>query len=106
MQIEYLPVYYPSAHEMLDPRAFGRNVREVMASALDIPVVDRRLEDGKEAAAAAAASRDTINIIVEDEDDLEPASREEETTTKNNKFDPKKMGYSYIDFTGNLGHVN
>ena len=103
-------MYYPSPSEVADPRAYGRNVREVMASALDLPVVDQRLEDGKE----AAASRDTINIVVENEDeDLEDDTYVDVFVDQNssirrdrNKLNAKELGYNYVDFTGNLGLVS
>ena len=71
-----------------------------MASALGVPVVDRRLEDGKE----AAASRDVLDIVFEDSDlDEETDEASSETFVK---VDPKKLGYSYIDFSGNLGLIS
>ena len=40
LQMEYLPVYYPSEEEKADPDLFGRNVRAVMAAKLKVPVMD------------------------------------------------------------------
>ncbi|MCL4127585.1 UNVERIFIED_CONTAM: hypothetical protein GTU68_036460 [Idotea baltica] len=44
-EIEYLPVYNPSQAEIDDPWLYARNVRQVMADALDVPVVDYTYDD-------------------------------------------------------------
>ena len=46
-RVNYLPIYTPSKQEKEDPRLFADNVREVMATAMKIPVVDFSFEDGK-----------------------------------------------------------
>ncbi|KAH3778267.1 lysophosphatidylcholine acyltransferase 2-like isoform X2 [Dreissena polymorpha] len=45
LEIEFLPVYRPSAEEIADPKLFAHNVREVMARALDVPVTDHTFDD-------------------------------------------------------------
>lgn len=40
VEMEYLPPYYPSLEEQADPKLFARNVRDVMANALNQPTVD------------------------------------------------------------------
>ena len=45
--MEYLPTYTPSKAEIANPRLYARNVRQQMATALNLPIVDQRLEDGK-----------------------------------------------------------
>ncbi|CAB3221797.1 unnamed protein product [Arctia plantaginis] len=44
-EIEFLPVYYPSEEEKRDPKLYARNVRDVMAKALGIPVLDYTYDD-------------------------------------------------------------
>ncbi|CAH2039248.1 unnamed protein product, partial [Iphiclides podalirius] len=44
-EIEFLPVYYPSEEEKRDPKLYARNVREVMARALGVPVLDYTYDD-------------------------------------------------------------
>lgn len=44
-EIEYLPVYYPSEEEKRDPKLYARNVRDVMAKALGVPVLDYTYDD-------------------------------------------------------------
>ncbi|XP_050664833.1 lysophosphatidylcholine acyltransferase isoform X2 [Leptidea sinapis] len=46
-EIEFLPVYYPSEEEKRDPKLYARNVRDVMAKALGIPVLDYTYDDCK-----------------------------------------------------------
>lgn len=46
-EIEFLPVYYPSADEKADPKLYARNVRDLMARALDIPISDYTFDDCK-----------------------------------------------------------
>ncbi|KAJ8909590.1 hypothetical protein NQ315_005907 [Exocentrus adspersus] len=46
-EIEFLPVYTPNEEEKQDPKLFARNVRAVMAKALNIPVVDYTYDDCK-----------------------------------------------------------
>ncbi|XP_037386113.1 lysophosphatidylcholine acyltransferase 1 isoform X1 [Talpa occidentalis] len=45
LEIEFLPVYHPSAEEKQDPALFARNVRRVMAEALGVSVTDYTFED-------------------------------------------------------------
>ncbi|XP_063827939.1 lysophosphatidylcholine acyltransferase [Ostrinia nubilalis] len=68
-EIEFLPVYYPSEEEKRDPKLYARNVRDVMAKALGIPVLDYTYDDCRLIARAkqlgipnAAAARE-INEI-------------------------------------------
>ncbi|KAF5304440.1 hypothetical protein FQR65_LT07970 [Abscondita terminalis] len=44
-EIEFLPVYTPSEAEKRDPKLFANNVRNVMAKALGIPVLDYTYDD-------------------------------------------------------------
>ncbi|XP_061714690.1 lysophosphatidylcholine acyltransferase isoform X1 [Cydia pomonella] len=44
-EIEFLPVYYPSEEERRDPKLYARNVRDVMAKALGVPVLDYTYDD-------------------------------------------------------------
>ncbi|XP_068618621.1 lysophosphatidylcholine acyltransferase [Battus philenor] len=44
-EIEFLPVYYPSEEEKKDPKLYARNVRDVMARALGVPVLDYTYDD-------------------------------------------------------------
>ncbi|XP_068141291.1 lysophosphatidylcholine acyltransferase [Drosophila tropicalis] len=44
-EIEYLPVYTPSAAEKADANLYAQNVREVMAKALGVPTSDYSFED-------------------------------------------------------------
>ena len=84
-QIEYLEVYQPNEAEKEDATLYARNVRAKMALSLEIPIVNKRLEDGK----SLLASKEVLNnIIIEDD------------------FVPKKTMYNYVDFTGNLGLVS
>ncbi|KAF5912216.1 hypothetical protein HPG69_003492 [Diceros bicornis minor] len=45
VEIEFLPVYSPSAEEKKDPALYASNVRRVMAEALGVPVTDYTYED-------------------------------------------------------------
>ncbi|XP_070574725.1 lysophosphatidylcholine acyltransferase 2-like isoform X2 [Ptychodera flava] len=45
LEVEFLPVYKPSEEEIKDPKLFARNVRAVMAEALNVPVTDHTYED-------------------------------------------------------------
>ncbi|XP_052816886.1 lysophosphatidylcholine acyltransferase 2-like isoform X1 [Mya arenaria] len=45
LEIEFLPVYKPSAEEIADPKLFAKNVRDVVAKALDVPVTDHTFDD-------------------------------------------------------------
>jgi hypothetical protein len=47
-KVEFLPVYVPSADEVQDCIAYGRNVRALMASRLGIPVVELTFEDARD----------------------------------------------------------
>ncbi|XP_045486794.1 lysophosphatidylcholine acyltransferase isoform X1 [Pieris rapae] len=44
-EIEFLPVYYPNEEEKRNPKLFARNVRDVMAKALGVPVLDYTYDD-------------------------------------------------------------
>ncbi|KAI5637501.1 acyltransferase domain-containing protein [Phthorimaea operculella] len=44
-EIEFLPVYYPNEEEKRDPKLYARNVRDVMAKALGVPVLDYTYDD-------------------------------------------------------------
>ncbi|KAK4876996.1 hypothetical protein RN001_009502 [Aquatica leii] len=44
-EIEFLPVYTPNEAEKRDPKLFANNVRNVMAKALGIPVLDYTYDD-------------------------------------------------------------
>ncbi|XP_039755947.1 lysophosphatidylcholine acyltransferase isoform X2 [Pararge aegeria] len=44
-EIEFLPVYYPNEDEKQDPKLYARNVRDVMAKALGVPVLDYTYDD-------------------------------------------------------------
>ncbi|XP_047027123.1 lysophosphatidylcholine acyltransferase isoform X2 [Helicoverpa zea] len=68
-EIEFLPVYYPSEEEKRDPKLYARNVRDVMAKALGVPVLDYTYDDCRLAARAkrlglpaAAAAREVSEI--------------------------------------------
>nr|XP_006825078.1 PREDICTED: lysophosphatidylcholine acyltransferase 2-like [Saccoglossus kowalevskii] len=45
VEVEFLPVYHPSEEEINDPKLYARNVRAVMAKALNVPVTDHTYED-------------------------------------------------------------
>ncbi|KAF7668044.1 hypothetical protein LDENG_00035430 [Lucifuga dentata] len=45
MEIEYLPLYTPSEEEKEDPALFANNVRQVMAKALGLPLIDLSFDD-------------------------------------------------------------
>eukprot|EP00039_Didymoeca_costata_P030543 m.30110 g.30110 ORF g.30110 m.30110 type:complete len:498 (+) comp8172_c0_seq1:120-1613(+) len=45
MEVEYLPVYHPSAKEKENPALFADNVRKQMAAALNVPVSNHALAD-------------------------------------------------------------
>ncbi|XP_037294833.1 lysophosphatidylcholine acyltransferase isoform X2 [Manduca sexta] len=68
-EIEFLPVYYPSEEEKRDPKLYARNVRDVMAKALGVPVLDYTYDDCRLIARAkhlgipgAAAAREVSEI--------------------------------------------
>jgi len=44
-ELEFLPVYIPSEEEKQNPKLYAKNVRDVMAKALDVPIVDYSYED-------------------------------------------------------------
>ena len=46
-EIEFLPVYYPSAAEQKDPKLYASNVRDLMAADLKIPTSDMTFEEVK-----------------------------------------------------------
>lgn len=45
VEIEILPPYYPSDAERRDPILYAENVRRLMASKLDVPMVDKDLKE-------------------------------------------------------------
>ena len=45
MEVEYLPVYYPSDAEKADPALYANNVRARIGKALNVPLSDIGLED-------------------------------------------------------------
>jgi lysophosphatidylcholine acyltransferase/lyso-PAF acetyltransferase len=45
MRVHFLPVYYPNEEEKANPELFARNVRDVMAKKLDIPVTQHSYLD-------------------------------------------------------------
>ncbi len=45
IEIEYLPVYFPSDDEKKSPALYAENVRTLMARALDIPKTDIGVDD-------------------------------------------------------------
>ena len=47
-EIEFLPVYHPSAAEIKDAKLFANNVRRLMAEALKVPTSDMTFEEVKE----------------------------------------------------------
>eukprot|EP00403_Amphidinium_massartii_P003497 CAMPEP_0178374632 /NCGR_PEP_ID=MMETSP0689_2-20121128/2476_1 /TAXON_ID=160604 /ORGANISM="Amphidinium massartii, Strain CS-259" /LENGTH=495 /DNA_ID=CAMNT_0019994607 /DNA_START=83 /DNA_END=1567 /DNA_ORIENTATION=+ len=55
VEVELLDVYEPSAEEREDPILFARNVREVMARNLDVPVTEHSYEDAALYKAAISA---------------------------------------------------
>ena len=46
-EIEFLPVYYPSAAEQKDPKLYASNVRDLMAADLKIPTSEMTFEEVK-----------------------------------------------------------
>ncbi|KAJ8713716.1 hypothetical protein PYW07_014086 [Mythimna separata] len=68
-EIEFLPVYYPSEEEKRDPKLYARNVRDVMAKALGVPVLDYTYDDcrliarAKQLGIPAAASTREVSEI-------------------------------------------
>uniref|UniRef100_A0A2A4K8M8 EF-hand domain-containing protein n=2 Tax=Noctuidae TaxID=7100 RepID=A0A2A4K8M8_HELVI len=68
-EIEFLPVYYPSEEEKRDPKLYARNVRDVMAKALGVPVLDYTYDDcrliarAKQLGIPAAASAREVSEI-------------------------------------------
>ncbi|XP_033626356.1 lysophosphatidylcholine acyltransferase 2-like isoform X1 [Asterias rubens] len=45
LEVNFLPVYTPSEEEIKDSKLFARNVRAVIANAIDKPVTDHTFED-------------------------------------------------------------
>lgn len=45
VEIEYLPIYYPSMEERENPALFASNVRKLMAKALEVPLTDLSFDD-------------------------------------------------------------
>lgn len=46
-EIEFMPVYHPSEEEKRDPKLYARNVRNLMAQELGIPISDYTFDDCK-----------------------------------------------------------
>ncbi|KAL9705403.1 hypothetical protein quinque_008921 [Culex quinquefasciatus] len=46
-EIEFMPVYHPSEEEKRDPKLYARNVRNLMARELGIPISDYTFDDCK-----------------------------------------------------------
>ncbi|XP_046639662.1 lysophosphatidylcholine acyltransferase-like isoform X1 [Daphnia pulicaria] len=44
-ELEFLPVYVPTEEEKCNPKLFASNVRDVMAKALQVPIIDYSYED-------------------------------------------------------------
>ncbi|XP_065160949.1 lysophosphatidylcholine acyltransferase-like isoform X1 [Atheta coriaria] len=64
-EIEFLPVYNPSEEEKKDPKLFANNVRDVMAKALGVPVLDYTYDDCKLMAKAKEMNLPNPNDLVE-----------------------------------------
>ncbi|XP_065179863.1 lysophosphatidylcholine acyltransferase 2-like [Sycon ciliatum] len=45
LEIEFMPVYTPSAEEQADPLLYSRNFKRLVASTLDLPATEHTLED-------------------------------------------------------------
>jgi len=45
MEVEWLPVHYPSKAEQADPLLFAKNVRASMAKCLNVPVTEHSYDD-------------------------------------------------------------
>jgi lysophosphatidylcholine acyltransferase/lyso-PAF acetyltransferase len=45
MEVEYLPVHFPTKAEQADPILFANNVRQSMANALRVPVTEHSYDD-------------------------------------------------------------
>ncbi|KAM4725005.1 lysophosphatidylcholine acyltransferase 1 isoform 2-T2 [Anableps anableps] len=45
VEVEYLPIYYPSTKERENPALFASNVRKLMAKALELPLTDLSFDD-------------------------------------------------------------
>jgi lysophosphatidylcholine acyltransferase / lyso-PAF acetyltransferase len=43
--VHWLPVYYPSESEKMDPKLYANNVREVLAKALSVPPTNSSFTD-------------------------------------------------------------
>lgn len=46
-EIEFMPVYHPNDEEKKDPKLYARNVRNLMAQELGIPISDYTFDDCK-----------------------------------------------------------
>ncbi|KAF5303945.1 hypothetical protein FQA39_LY01730 [Lamprigera yunnana] len=64
-EIEFLPVYTPSEEEKRDPKLFANNVRNVMAKALGIPVLDYTYDDCRLMTRAKEMNLPQANSLVE-----------------------------------------
>ena len=47
VEIQYLPVYQPSIEEQVDAKLFANNVREVMATKLELPLSEMKFAEAK-----------------------------------------------------------
>jgi lysophosphatidylcholine acyltransferase / lyso-PAF acetyltransferase len=67
MEIEYLDVYYPTEEEKKDPSLYSRNVRNLIATKLNIPVTEHTVDDVKLYTEAIKNRKDfKINFIIND----------------------------------------
>lgn len=64
-EIEFLPVYTPSEEEKEDAKLYGRNVRTIMAEALDVATTDHTFEDCRLMAYAARLNMPAATGLVE-----------------------------------------
>ncbi|KAB0793140.1 hypothetical protein PPYR_12760 [Photinus pyralis] len=64
-EIEFLPVYTPSEAEKRDPKLFANNVRNVMAKALGVPVLDYTYDDCRLMTRAKEMNLPHANSLVE-----------------------------------------
>ncbi|XP_046736090.1 lysophosphatidylcholine acyltransferase isoform X2 [Diprion similis] len=64
-EIEFLPVYKPSAAEKSDPKLYANNVRRLMARALQIPVSDYTYDDCRIISKAHQLNLKHVSTIIE-----------------------------------------
>ncbi|XP_010641742.2 lysophosphatidylcholine acyltransferase 1 [Fukomys damarensis] len=65
VEIEFLPVYSPSAEERINPALYASNVRRVMAKALGVSVTDYTFEDCQLALAGGQLRLPTDSCLLE-----------------------------------------